>query len=412
MVQLGQDIYAHSSNTSSFTTAMYNELLTTAAGKPIAWTEIGLVPDDADVLATQRHAYFLMRGGFEKGGHNTPDALRALYHNPRALTQGDLTLAAAPTEHRSSTSGVACENVPIPSLVARLKVYRAARVCAPADGGAYPLHVLAHGDGGGGPMAVGYHSLQEELASHGLIVALYLSCAFDSECANGEASFLEALKTIEALTRSSSWRPRLLPVPFSASGHSTGARAVLMLAALRDSPAFLANSSLGSQVTDEHRRLLANLAAVVADHPDPMDDPKQDPDRPHYHVSATAVLVVTGSRDLRLPAGVCCEPRGSGWADFRELATPDKAFVDIAGAGHLQPIGWHPEGPFIAYFAQAYAQANATAEQLLFGDAPSCMRHVLPIAAPPAPNLGDGKVGFLGCRRGQAAVPPEWAAYC
>jgi hypothetical protein len=115
--------------------------------------------------------------------------------------------------------------------------------------------------------------------------------------------------------------------------------------------------------------------------------------------------VITGSRDR-------IEPRGSGWADFAQLSTPDKTFVDIAGASHLQPITSHPEGPFIAYYAQLYAQANATAAQLLFGDGPAALRHALPIAAPPEPNLGEGRIGFLGCRRGEAAVPPEWAAYC
>ena len=56
-----------------------------------------------------------------------------------------------------------------------------------------------------------------------------------------------------------------------------------------DSPAFLQNTSLGAQVTQAHRQLLRNLTAVVADHADPMADPQQDPDRPHYHVTRTAV---------------------------------------------------------------------------------------------------------------------------
>jgi predicted dienelactone hydrolase len=257
------------------------------------------------VLASQNHSYFLMWGGFEKGAHNTAAGLRALYANPRTLTQGRLPLSQPPTAPHdqlsyttaynpsSMTAGVRCDTLPIPSLVATFKAFRAARVCAPADGGAYPLHVLAHGNGGGGPMAVAYHSLQEQLASHGFVVALYLSCAWDSECANGEASFLEVLKTIEALLHAPSaaaWEPRILPgAPFTASGHSTGARAVLMLAALRDSPAFLQNTSLGAQVTQAHRQLLRNLTAVVADHADPMADPQQDPDRPHYHVTRTAV---------------------------------------------------------------------------------------------------------------------------
>ena len=314
----------------------------------------------------------------------------------------------------SATAGVVCSTLQIPSLVAKLAAFRAARVCAPAGAAAYPLHALAHGDSpvGAGVIAAAYHGIQEQIASYGFVVPLHLSCGTDSECSNGEADFLEVLKTIEALQNDTTWRPRLAPVPYTASGHSTGARAVLMLAALRDSPTYLANTSLAAQLTPSHRRVLRNLVAVMADHPDPMDDPKQNPDRPHYHVTATAVLIITGSKDLTLPQGLCCEPRGSGWADFEELATPDKVFVDVAGAGHLQPLESHSEGPFIARYAQLYAQANSTAGDLIFGDAAGSLRRTLPIATPPAANLGEGRVGFLGCRRGQPAVPPEYAAYC
>ena len=82
---LGQDIYAKTDDARGFTTAQYDDLRATAAGRPVALTEVGLGPGSS-VLASQNHSYFLMWGGFEKNG-NTPAGLRALYDNPRVVTQ-------------------------------------------------------------------------------------------------------------------------------------------------------------------------------------------------------------------------------------------------------------------------------------------------------------------------------------
>ena len=78
-----------------------------------------------------------------------------------------------------------------------------------------------------------------------------------------------------------------------------------MLAAVRDSPIYLASTMFAAKITPQHRAILKNTGAVIADHPDPMYDPKQNPDRPHYNVTRTPVFVITGSRDLRFPKVSC-----------------------------------------------------------------------------------------------------------
>lgn len=85
---LGQDIYAKSAGTNGFSAAAYEDLTTTAEGKPVAFTEIGLAPNE-EVLSSQNHSYCLMWGGFEQKT-NSPEALRALYKSPRAVNQGKL----------------------------------------------------------------------------------------------------------------------------------------------------------------------------------------------------------------------------------------------------------------------------------------------------------------------------------
>mmetsp|Transcript_111658 Transcript_111658/g.360334 ORF Transcript_111658/g.360334 Transcript_111658/m.360334 type:complete len:265 (-) Transcript_111658:310-1104(-) len=120
---------------------------------------------------------------------------------------------------------VRCNTLPVPGLTAFVPLFRTARICYPKAEGTFPLHLFAHGDWGGGAFFwLGYSGLQEQLASYGFVVPAYLSCWFDIECSNGQASFLEALKTLTFLER----HPNIAPVdwtkPYSASGHSTGLR--------------------------------------------------------------------------------------------------------------------------------------------------------------------------------------------
>jgi hypothetical protein len=150
--------------------------------------------------------------------------------------------------------------------------------------------------------------------------------------------------------------------------------------------------------------------AVVANHPDMMYDSYYNPDMVNYRINRTPVLILTGSNDTSI------EKPGSAWRDFRMMSTPDKVFVNVAGAVHSEPVLGHRAGPFTAFFSQLYALRNQSAAPLIFGDGPGSIRTVLPIALPGAPNMGDSRVGFLGCRGDaagrQTAVPPAFLEYC
>ncbi len=285
-----------------------------------------------------------------------------------------------------------------------------------------------------------------------------LVCSWDY---NGQTSFLELLKTALFLEEhAAEWADRVdLSRNYSASGHrwlpwphshlalsqrwcliSTGARAVLMLAALRDTPAYLANVCLpllrapfsgaavtippmrfarslvlaqvkevSSQIWPAMRRALAKIGSVVADHPDMMYLTKYNADVAHYNITYTPTMILTGSADTSI------EAPGSGWKDFRLIQARTKAFCDVQGADHSEPVENHRGGPFIAYWSQLFALGNETAAPLIYGSGPGSMQQVLPIAGIGDENTGAGKVGFLACREtasGLLAEPVRFAEYC
>lgn len=307
--------------------------------------------------------------------------------------------SACPGGDVRASDGVACEDVAIPGLVARLGRYRAARVCAPRNAtGPLPLHVLAHGDGGGGALLGAYDALAEQIAAAGFVVAAYASCSFDAECDNGETSWLEILKTLAHLAddaRVDAGRG------FSASGHSTGARAALMVAAARDDPGAYA-------APPELRAALANVRAVVGDHPDPMRDPARDPNVTAWRagaISRTPAMLVTGAWDL-------AEPVGSVWDDFVDV-TGDKVFLDVARATHMgyrSPVTTHPEGAWIAAFLAYYVRGDAAAGAAVFGGGPASLSRAALVAARTARNAGTNPP-FLACRD-KSATPPDLARFC
>ena len=307
----------------------------------------------------------------------------------------------------SATEGVACEVVHVPTLRAMVPQNRAARLCWPSDGRNYPLHIVAHADYSGGNVAARYEPYQERLASYGLVVAMYYSCEITPwHCASGQLVFLEVLKLLTFLERhTGSWRIDRA-ANYSASGHSTGGRAMLMLAALRDAPEYLAGTP--TVLTAVQSASLRRLSAVIVHHGDDVHDLACNPDVARFDVSETAVLVVTGSRDT-------IEPPMTGWRNFVSLRTPNKIFVDLHNTTHDSIADVRLVAqlvPFYHAFVRRYAVGDQSAADLVYGAGPNAMRQSLTIATGDDAEQGDHKVGFVACRSGGEAMPTEYASYC
>ena len=208
----------------------------------------------------------------------------------------------------------------------------------------------------------------KSIASYGFFVVAYESCPIDSGCKNGQQQFLEALKTVRYLEdNAANFKSVNFSAGYSASGHSTGARSVLILAAARDNVNYLKGMS-DYELTSRDRTILAKFKCVVGDHPDPMYDPKQNPDISRFNISKTPVMLVTGTLDFR-PIG---EPTLSAWKDFNMMpALKHRIFFNIRNATHLNPCFSHPEAPFIAWFAQYHVDGNKTAGNLVYGNTSS-----------------------------------------
>ena len=160
------------------------------------------------------------------------------------------------TDNGSEKVQVKCQDVPMPELTSKLKRYRSSRICYPDDGNKYPLHFFGHGNFGGGPFSSAYNGILNDIASHGFVVVMYLSCALDMTCDRGNASFLELLKSAVFLESNTGWWDDKIDfnVGYSASGHSTGGRVALMLGALIDNPTkYLVDTKYDSLITAEMR---------------------------------------------------------------------------------------------------------------------------------------------------------------
>lgn len=310
---------------------------------------------------------------------------------------------------------VKCQNVYMPELTAPTFFYRYSRICYPDDGKKYPLHLFGHGDFGGGPFSFAYHGLINDIASRGFVVSMYLSCAIDQMCDDGNGSFLEILKSMSFLETNTGWWNNKIDFDagYSASGHSTGGRAVLMLAGLIDSPTkYLATTKYASMITNEQRKSIQKFQAIIGDHPDPVYLPGFNPDVDNYVVDKTPVMIVTGSEDH-------IEPELSAWKDFETITSLSKVYVDMLGTGHLGPLLGHKEGPYIAYFSQCYIKgigndvAAKGCANIYSDSVPDAMRKVLKISTISDRNTGDGRVGYLGCRGDdQGDVPVKFTEFC
>ena len=111
----------------------------------------------------------------------------------------------------------------------------------------------------------------------------------------------------------------------------------------------------------------------------------------------------------------------SAWRDFTMMPTlRHKAFLNIAGASHLQPIFSHPEIPFVAAFSQYHALGNATAGAIIYGNGTGSLAARAAtggfVAATGGRNNGGaaGEVGFVACGGGGGggSMPGRLAKYC
>ena len=318
----------------------------------------------------------------------------------------------------ASSSNIHCVNNIIPTLHGTSKT---ALICYPTNTNTinnstkFPLHIFAHGNGAGGNVIKVYTSLLHAIASSGFVVAAYTSCVIDSHCYNGETQFLELIKTVQYLetTQSNITNKIDFSLPYSASGHSTGARAVLMLAAAADNPSYLANISY-INLTQEDRKTISKITSIVADHPDPMYDPKQNPDILNYHITKMPTMLVTGSLDFR-PIG---EPVNAAWKDWLLMSKlPNKVFVNIKGATHLNPIFSHLEAPYLVAFVQYHSLGNQTAGEIIYGTTTHSLiqQHQLYSNTSTINNGGMKKeIGFLACGgfHRKNALPSKYQKYC
>ena len=336
-------------------------------------------------------------------------------------SKNSLVFAAVMGGSVVATNGVKikCRKQYMPDLTSPI-FYRYSRICYPDDGKKYPLHFFAHGDFGGGPFSFAYDPLIKDIVSQGFVVSMYLSCSADQFCNNGQTSFLEVLKSMSYLENysSDSWWNDIIDfnLGYTASGHSTGARVVLQLAALKDNPTkyLMGQPDIVSQITPEQRVGIQKFKAFIADHPDPMYDGSMNPDVTNFKVTSTPILIITGSKDI-------IEPELSAWKDFTMITSPSKVYIDIDGARHVSPIFSHTEGPYIGYFSQCFIDPDSDIGKIgcenIYGKkgSPDSMRNVLSITPIGGRNTGNGKVGYLGCGGGIGIsddVPEEFAQYC
>jgi hypothetical protein len=104
----------------------------------------------------------------------------------------------------------------------------------------------------------------------------------------------------------------------------------------------------GKDLNPDMISILPKIKAIVADHPDPMMDPKQNPDIANYKIDKTPVFIITGNEDTWIE-----RPLGS-WDDFRQITSPIRIFIDVDGRGHLEPLISCDEAPAIVHFYKSF----------------------------------------------------------
>jgi dienelactone hydrolase len=299
-----------------------------------------------------------------------------------------------------------CEHVSIPTLRAEDDYLRGAIVCYPWNSlfSPLPLHMYGHGDGefymygdGGfeGESSSSPRYLRE-VAARGFFVVAHLSCVMscgrgkgsaqkddspegDRKILPGQSDFIEMLEAVSHLESDPKFGPMIdTKGAYSASGFSTGGRAVLQIAALRDSPRYLESAPhILNLVTEKHRAIANKVISVTAMHPDPMISMTINPDVFHFRVSKMPVLVLTGTEDTT-------EPQDSAWVTFdKMLSTPRKVFANFEGHTHEVYPGY---ANLAARFSHAFASLSSGHEEVAWDEWSTCVLGGL------AEGKADGKI--------------------
>jgi len=290
---------------------------------------------------------------------------------------------------------ICCKHVEVDTLVFSNKNWRSFRACYPTRKGKFPLHVFAHGDGAGGPSTKDYYPLLRHLAHRGFVAVAFHSCENDSACDDGHSSFLEIYKVIRYL-KSPQGRKKVSvdhSKKYSLSGHSTGGRSVLTIAARKDHPEYRKETYDTYQppcrnvhcekVTDMKAQLHAitmNIGAVFAASGDAMYQESGEAYIEDYEAMGmdNPWVPIAGAKDAKLfdittvpvmtvgSAGDCLEPPQSSWKNFQLVSSPNKIFMNIAHRNHMDIATYPPLWELIARWSRAHVLNDAKAEASLY----------------------------------------------
>jgi len=231
-----------------------------------------------------------------------------------------------------------------------------------------PLVIWGHGNTGGGPLTKGYDEFMEAIIGEGdFVVAAYQSCWVDGECLlKGQGDFLEILKIIEWMDDSANVDVREaqltnMDVPVTISGHSSGARAVLIAAALKDSPDVYAkdDDDLQALLTPSLYQAATRIGAVVSNHPDKSYNAQQTPDVPNFDISKTPTMIITGSLDY-------VEEENSAWKDFGMMSVDNKVFFNVRNATHGECTQRHRAANLTRSFAKLFALGDESERDAVY----------------------------------------------
>ena len=113
-----------------------------------------------------------------------------------------------------------------------------------------------------------------------------------------KGDFLEVLKVIDWFFDGQNEDKVDTGSKVAIAGHSSGARAVLMAAAVKDVPTYLQHDEdLDPLLTENLLAAAQRIGASIANHPDQMYNPVYVP-QAGYDITETPTMIITGSHDI------------------------------------------------------------------------------------------------------------------